>query len=548
MAKQKTNQKYIYKINTSRLRKNKWNLKLSFDDAVKNNEVISLADSQVLRFIDDINGVKDREEKINYYKNKIKSLSKKESTSENLKLIKNYTNEFNKWKLVKDYICIVVDRKTDFDRCNKKKGFYVNDIKYKRLLGTTGGIKNNTIVYVNETIYDELNKRINNGRDIEKKLVPAKFEAYKALSCSASIPVSDPKGVLVVKDCVTKFKDTIITIKEDEETKRPLISEPHEDEIELIDSDGYGLITPKLSKKWAKDVNEDYLPSGFCIRNAFTKGMVFTFDFHDFADKIAKKYEIKDVWGNKHDIRDIDIILTESMLKLWDSYNSIEHYLSCCKENHYTFSITKICPEVLENQRTLNYQFIQSFELSDEDIKELAYPTIRNIKDSLCNDYAKTVLFLRGNKLTEKTAFQGEFDYSKALMIDKRMLNDDYVRQKILDMRMKRINDAKIGILDISGCYAIIGGDPYSLCQSIFGLEVTGLLKRDECYSKYWKDKNVKEVLGFRAPMTCHNNIRKLKISDNKEAEYWFKYIKTCLLLNSWDTVTHAENGADKDK
>ena len=117
-------------------------------------------------------------------------------------------------------------------------------------------------------------------------------------------------------------------------------------------------------------------------------------------------------------------------------------------------------------------------------------------------------------------------------------------QDRVYNMRKKRIQDAKVGVLNMQGCYAIISGDPYSLCQSIFGLEITVLLKADELYSKYWADKNSKEIIAFRAPMTCHNNIRKLQIASTEAMQQWYKYMKTCLILNSWDTTTHAENGA----
>lgn len=59
IAKQQTCQKYILKINSRRLRKSKWNLTLSLKDARKNSEMISLMDSQTLRWIDEINKIKD---------------------------------------------------------------------------------------------------------------------------------------------------------------------------------------------------------------------------------------------------------------------------------------------------------------------------------------------------------------------------------------------------------------------------------------------------------------------------------------------------------
>lgn len=46
---------------------------------------------------------------------------------------------------------------------------------------------------------------------------------------------------------------------------------------------------------------------------------------------------ITDAWGDQRDIRDADIILTTSMLKLWDSYDGFEDYYENCKKNDYDF-------------------------------------------------------------------------------------------------------------------------------------------------------------------------------------------------------------------
>ena len=38
--------------------------------------------------------------------------------------------------------------------------------------------------------------------------------------------------------------------------------------------------------------------------------MLFCFDFHQFAHKIAGSYLVQDIWGDTKDIREIDVILT----------------------------------------------------------------------------------------------------------------------------------------------------------------------------------------------------------------------------------------------
>lgn len=59
MSKQLVSHKYIFKINSSRLRNAKWNLTLSISDARRNEELIELNDSLMLRWIDELNGVTD---------------------------------------------------------------------------------------------------------------------------------------------------------------------------------------------------------------------------------------------------------------------------------------------------------------------------------------------------------------------------------------------------------------------------------------------------------------------------------------------------------
>lgn len=439
---------------------------------------------------------------------------------------------------------LIIDRPSDYYR--SLKGFKINGVEYVRLLGTNGGVKNSTIVFVSKTISPELKRRIENGRNETMAFVPAKLESYKSLVCSGSIPLSHPCGVLVVPDCKTTFKDNYIEIS-NANSDEPEMKIVESADVELEDSDGYGLMLPSRARQWAQELGENYLPSGICVRNAWTKGMLFTFDFHEFAERIAGKRVVKDIWGNEVDICSVDIILTASMLKLWDAYESWDDYWSNCVANQYTFSATKICPEKLENERNLNYQFIQTFHLTDEDITELCAPTVQEIKDVLGGDYRKSILFLKGMFLREDSIEHLDCDYAKALMVEPEMINDPYVRSRLKSMLRKRMTESKYGVLKVSGNFAIVSGDPYSLCQSVFGMPITGLLKADEIYHRYWLDRSVDTVLGFRAPMTSHNNIRKLKVTTNSEMDEWYQYMSTCVILNSWDMTCHACNGMDKD-
>ena len=220
MSKQLKNQTYIYKIQAKWIIKSKFNYKLSIKQAKANKQLTPLADSQTLRFINDILELENNDDKINEIKECIDSLKRLEATKEIKKEIKRLYEEKDKLHFLPDYVNIEFATKKEFDECIKN-GVKINGVKFYRLLGTTSGIKHQTIIFVSERVYDELNRRIENGRNVDKPLIPAKLEAYKALTCSASVPVTMPKGILVVDDCVTNFKEDVIKIEEVEGEKEP---------------------------------------------------------------------------------------------------------------------------------------------------------------------------------------------------------------------------------------------------------------------------------------------------------------------------------------
>lgn len=542
MAKQLTSQRFIFKIHSSRLRKAKWKLSLSLDEARRNDELVSLASSQILRWIDELNDDAGAEDRAIAIRREIRRIRREPYSLQNKKAIRKLYADLDKAQFKPDYICVVMDRSKDYTRACA--GFSINGIRYCRLLGTNGGVKTSTIVFVSERLAPELRRRIENGRDTTKPLVPAKLEAYKSLVCSGSSPVSLPRGVIVVDDCETEFFDDIVYLN-DETDGEPTMEYRKQEKITLNESDGYGLMLPSLADRWAKELRLDYRPSAMNTRFSFEKGVVFCFDFVEFAEKVAGSYFVKDAWGTMRDVREAELVLTTSMLKLWDSYESLEAYLACCEENHYSFAVTKTAPAELESERDLNYQFIQSYDLTDDEVDRLIAPTMDLFNDILHADYRKTVLFLRGGAFDE-TFFDGaDASYVKAMLIEPKILNDPHIQNNIYQAIKNRIDQAKIGVIKVHGNYSIISGDPYALCQHMFGLEVTGLLKAGEIYNRYWLDAGAETLACFRAPMTCANNIKIVRVCRSEEAQHWFQYMTATTSLNCWDTIIHALNGAD---
>lgn len=557
MSKAIINQRYIYKNSSTRFKDFNWDLNLDIKTAKKNNELVSINDSIALRMIRKIKGKEVSEKEINNIKYKIKKLKRKGKTKENLEKIKELYIELENKTVMHELNSIVFDSVADWNRANSRKGFKLNGNNKKRIIGTSGGVKKDTVLFVDEEIHKELNKRLDNGRNKDIPYVPAKFEAYKALAFSGSTPVTQPKGVLVIKDGEHKIYSDVMLLSDNGKGGFNL-SKKENYEINRQFTDGCGMISEELAKQWAIDMGcykyndkhkkeATYIPSGFNIRNAFCKGMVFTFPYLEFAEEVAKEYMVEDAWGNMIDIRKVDMIITTNMLKLWEAYDSIEHYLKCCKKNGFEFCVAKILSEKLEKTRNMNYQFLESYNLTDDEIKELVKPTVDSVKGALSDDYLKMILFLKGCKLTEKDFLNEDYDYLKALMIDQRMKDDPFIQQKVYRMIEKKINDSKKGVIEVEGSYEVVSGDLYALCQYMFKMKVTGLLKANEFYSKTWLDRGVNKIVAYRAPMTIHNNIKVMPLIKNKDTEKWYRFMKTCLIVNAWDCTAETMNGEDFD-
>jgi hypothetical protein len=498
----------IFKIGTSKLKYYKWNLTITKKEAFKYQEMVSLFEAQEFRIM----------------ANKI------------------LNRDISEIDFSQIFMQVVIDKKSDFARATCKKGITVNEINYRRFVGTTGGLKNNTLLFCNSDYIDKLNELCECKRNKEVPLVPAKYEAYKALTCSSSQPICNPNGILVVKDCVTQYYADVISLDDGVDSDEPTMEIIKNKALENTVSDGFNICTIEYMQRISESLGLDYITSGVCLRNAWLKGMLYPFPIIEFIEKYNNNnYFIEDIWGNLQDIRKCDMIITESSLKLWNAYDSVDDYITAYNECGYQFSVTKISPHILDEKRELNYQYLQSYEFTNEDIAELCEPTIQYLKDAMGGDYASTIKFLGITSHADINSWQ------RALFTSEYMLGDPYIIDSIHRFIKKKINDAKIGKLFVDGNYQIASGDPFALMQSICGLQITGLLQASECYSKFWIDKNEEEIVLFRSPMTSHNNIRMCKVNNSEECQYWYQYMDTIMIINGWDSFCMAENGEDWD-
>lgn len=540
---------YTVKLMSSLLKEYKYDLNISFENCLRSGLIVSLADSQMLLSIRDITGqVVDREILESWYSER-DTIKKRKNTKDNRNRLKELQNNIYNMMYIPEYITVVMENIKDYERMFKK-GFKFNGKTYRRFSCSASQARVSTIVFVDETIKDELKRRLDNGRDLNKPLAPSKYNAYFGLYSSATKKVTWPRFCIVpdYNEVISVDVDYVIEKPKDEDD----VIEPRTMDIEFNRFDGSGLISPQMAEQWGKDLGEDYTPCQFCIRCAFTKGMVNEFDFIEWCkEENNGNYIITDIYGKQVDLRNIDVILSESMCKLWDSWNSQENYEKNCKENRIIWGITKYAPKEDKRVLTTNYQFLQTLNLTDDMIKDLCQDTVDYIKGVSYDDIYYSLLFMMGeNSNTDSVQrFMKSSDnyWLKSLILNHNLLNDKYSKEKIRDMIIRKIEQACLGKLIVQGNFQCIVPDSYAFMQAIFGLEVTGLLGPGQMYSQFWNKRGVNKVDTMRSPLTHFSEHYVVDLIQNDETEKWFRHSYSGFIVNSHDEHTMKWAGSDYD-
>lgn len=553
MAK-KLNQFYIYKLSVSTILENNFNINSSFNEAKKHGWVVSIGDNQLLKFIRDIKFIdfdKQKHRLNELYKNRndLKSLPK---SLENSKKISEYQKQIDEILYVPDLISVYTDTtKKDYHKvCNNQ--FEVNGIKFKRLCAGAGQLRRNSVLFVNEKLYKQLEEIMLCGLTKKRigKINLFKFSAYYSLYSSSTNYITTPR-VCVVKDYELLLKNQEVEwIFTKDNGKRDI--ETRTIDIKQTVWDGSGLVSVEMCEQWKKDLGiKDYTPSAFIIRSAWIKGLCVCFDWKRFTKEVAKKDYIIDAWGKKVMIDDVDVILTTSQFKMWKKYKNWEEYLEYHKKYNHIWGCSRVNKKQDNFLTPLNYQYIQSNSFTIDNIKKLADFSINWIEKVCTGDKIHVLLYLLGcherDKDINEIEKQTGINIAKALMYNDEILKDKYVKDKIYKSIEKKIRQIKIGKLLVEGSYEFAIVDPYGFCEYIFGMQPRGLLKERQLWNRRWVEKGSKEVALMRSPLVSPNENQVLEVYSDDKCLDWYSTIKSGVILNMWDTTLMRASDGDTD-
>ena len=491
---------------------------------------------------------------INYYQEDIdkllifrKKLRKYPNNEENRKKIKEITGKIESILFVEDLISIEFKNKTHYLDILKNKGFYVNGIRFTPFMASSGMIRKNTAMFINNNIKHPLMDVLENERDESATITPAKWGAYFSLYSSSTLPVSFPRFAVVGdKEIETIRKVDLVEYQgvgvDDKITEidYPLIANAF---------DGQGLISPKLAEQWSRELELDFSFSGAIIRAPFLKGLVVTFDINAFATQIAKRYTFTDIYGTERDIRDVELIVSESMFKLKDAYSSTEDYIEKCHKKGLGFSITKTNPKQEKSHSRTSYQFLQVLGLNDGDIAMLCRPTIDWFRSISGGDALDMLLYATGENKFRPEEFDRMDIATKAILVNPELARDTYIQNKFIKTISKKKKESYMGSLLINANYQFMIADPYYQACHIFGLEIPPLLKEHQYYAEYWLERNIKRVVAIRSPIVHHSEVNVINFAETTEVKKWYKHIHSGIIFPAngvgMDCAIHG--GADFD-
>jgi hypothetical protein len=501
-----------------------------------------MGESQLIRSLLSIQEKERDQQKLEELFSERKRIRKKQPTYETYQALVGIEEKIDDALFIPDLVSVVIDHNSHYKKMINK-GFFINNKKFVRLICGAGQSRRNTVIFVSTEYEQEIKRVLNNDRNPNIEISPAKFNAYFALASSATYEVSEPY-FCVIPDCEITRKERVEFVEEHDEGEDTV----DEKEIELTFNlfDGQGIISPQLAQTWAGELGLDYIPAAFIVRNAFLKGMICVIDFHEYSEEIGE-HIIKDVWGNDVNIRDMDIIFTESQFKLWNSYNSCNDYIHACRKNGFSFGVSRYTPKEDTRYTFTNYQFLQVLNLTDEQIESLSQKTIEYFDKIINSDINFTLMYLMG-KIAHKGYDPDAFDkisdnITKALMLDHRLIDDPYIRSHLINSLNKKIRESYIGNLIVEGNYQMMIADPYAFMEWAFKRPVSGLLSRGYQYSNYWNKRGKMALSALRAPLTWRSENNRLSLVKNEDTERWYKYLNSGIVYNvhGVDCMIHAD-------
>jgi hypothetical protein len=486
-------------------------------------------------------------------------------------------------------------------------------INYKMLYRNSSKAKIGQVMFINSRLYKKAYDWLTMGLGEKMPIDDAKIvemSAYAPLTTSTIVgkffcPVKD---ILILKDHDSFFKTMAKIVKAEEYTDYEKVVDEEATEAarqkaireKKFLKDG---VTPKYTKRYKlievkkkkcvvtdeetevkntlwdgealaeSSILPDWVNGMALLRNHFFKACAIRTNiqlfFKDWCEKNNvdyETYEVKDMFGISHRLKDIKMITTDNAIK-WKKFMNLmgdtpaEAYQYWCDrveaDGCYWGIVKTDHPSKLGSGQQMSYQMINTLPSYNPDsvypccyvdeIRELAKESVDYV-ESMKKDNGIYAKYLKKNAtvvnhyemLADLYDWENKFGNSTWFRVEK---------YKILNTYVNRLRTGKIVV---NGDNLTIFGNPYALLMTAVGEnpEDDPTLKVEsgsiQCYTTRFSDKEY--LCGIRNPHNSPNNICYLHNHYTPELKRYFKVSKNIMFVNCIHTdIQDRANGCDFD-
>lgn len=412
---------------------------------------------------------------------------------------------------------------------NVKKTETVN---YKMLYRSTGKAKKGSCMFICDRLYKKAKKFLYMGIRLPKNNAPiVEASAYIPLISSGIVGrvKINPRNILVLKDVDRFFETNIISIETDE-NKHCLAK--HIDNYKLKNTmfDGQALIDSSLFPDWG---------SGYILlRHHFCKMAAFNTNIQMFfKDYFGDKYEtatVKDMFGNEHYVKDIELITTDNAMKFLKFQGvTYDYWCDRVEENGCQFGIVKTAHQSkLGQYQRMSYQMVNS--LSEEIMESVCKESV-NYVYKLKADNEEFMKFLEKNK-----NFSNDYEFLLDICkVNPEFIQSSYFRErkgKIIETYVLGIKNGELiqdadNLTVVGSPYAMLlyaaSGNPDDVDKDTTFEHEDGTI---QCYTERFDDGEY--LAGFRSPFNSKNNLSYLHNRYSNEMKMYFTFGENIIAVN----------------
>lgn len=420
-------------------------------------------------------------------------------------------------------------------------------VHYKMLYRSTGKAKKGTCMFIKDKLYKKAINYLRMGIKLPKYNADiVGISAYSSLICSGIVGKIkiNPKNILVLKDVDRYFNTNVISVETDAE-KHCIARLIDNYKLKNTMFDGQALIDSSIFPNWAHGYV--LLRHHFCKMAAFCSNIQLF--FRDYFGDNYHSATVKDMWGNEHYVKDIELITTDNAMK-WIKYDiSYDYWCKWVFDNNCMFGIVKTAhPSKLGNVQRMSYQMVNSLDV--DIMKDVCTESIEYI-NKLKTDDDFFLGYLRKN-----INFSNDYEALIALCENnKDFVRSSYFRERKKSIIMSYVLNFKSGKIIQNADNLVIVGSPYAMLlygatnnpdivdeDDTFSIEDLAT----QCYTSRFNDGEY--LAEFRSPFNGKYNLGYLHNMHDQRFKKYFNFCDQIIAINMNGTdFQDKNNGSDQD-